>query len=130
MSDSNSDTRIGFVHCKMGIVPAWGGAARLVSIVGKTSALDLLLTGKLSDSDEASRLGLINGVVRNLDEAYNWIFEKTKHDTKVVRAAKACISNASPLTDETVEVESRIFAPLWGGPANNIALRRNIKHKT
>lgn len=130
MSGSDSDTRVGFVHSKMGIVPAWGGTSRLVGIIGKTLALDVLLSAKLYDSEEACRLGLVNGVVQDLDEAYDWIFEKTKHDARVVRAAKACVTNGSPLTNDIIEVESRIFAPLWGGPANNAALQKNIKHKT
>jgi hypothetical protein len=30
---------------------------------------------------------------------------------------------------ESLDEEKRLFAPLWGGPANRAALTQNIKHK-
>ena len=44
-------------------------------------------------------------------------------DRSVVRSLKKMIVN------QDQERESRIFAPLWGGPANLAALERNIKHR-
>ena len=44
-------------------------------------------------------------------------------DPAVVRAIKMMSVNTEP------ETESRIFAPLWGGPANVRALEKNIKHR-
>ena len=44
-------------------------------------------------------------------------------DPSVSRSLKMMTLN----TDQ--ETESRIFAPLWGGPANLKALERNIKHR-
>ena len=44
-------------------------------------------------------------------------------DPAVVRAIKMMSVNTEP------ETEARIFAPLWGGPANVRALEKNIKHR-
>ena len=44
-------------------------------------------------------------------------------DSSVVRSLKKMTVN------QDQEMESRIFAPLWGGPANVAALERNIKHR-
>ena len=44
-------------------------------------------------------------------------------DPSVIRSLKLMIVNQDP------ETESRIFAPLWGGPANMHALGNNIKHR-
>ena len=44
-------------------------------------------------------------------------------DPGVMRSLKQMTLNADP------ETEARIFAPLWGGPANLGALDRNIKHR-
>ena len=44
-------------------------------------------------------------------------------DTGVMRSMKQMTLNTDP------ETEARIFAPLWGGPANLGALDRNIKHR-
>ena len=46
-----------------------------------------------------------------------------KIDPNVVRSLKMMMINQDP------ETESRIFAPLWGGPANLDALENNIKHR-
>ena len=44
-------------------------------------------------------------------------------DLSVVSAMKKMVLNHDP------EQEARIFAPLWGGPANRAALQKNIKHR-
>lgn len=113
----------------MGIVPAWGGTSRLVQILGKRKALDVILSGSLLNSTQASELGLADGIVQDYSGALDWTLNKVKGDTSVVRAAKASVVNASQITEEMLEVERRIFAVLWGGPANKLALGMGIKHK-
>ncbi len=55
----------------LGIHPGFGGTQRLSRRIGKTKALDLLLTGRNIKADEAYALGLINDIVEDnvLDEA-------------------------------------------------------------
>lgn len=113
----------------MGIVPAWGGTSRLVQIIGRRKALDLILTGSLLNSNEAFEVGLIDGIVDNFDAAMEWILNKVKYNHIIVRATKASVVNASQISDEVLDVERRIFAPLWGSSANKLALQKNIKHK-
>ncbi len=129
LCSSHEKMRIGFVHSKMGIVPAWGGTHRLVQIVGKTKALDLLLTGSLLDKEKALHIGLVNGIANNVDESYYWLLDRVKQDVSVVRAAKAAIANAAQIPAHVIENESRLFAPLWGGRANKEALAKHIKHR-
>jgi len=47
----------------LGIIPGAGGTQRLVSAVGKAKAMEMILTGKMIDVDEAERDGLIFRVV-------------------------------------------------------------------
>lgn len=112
----------------MGIVPAWGATTRLVNIVGKRKALDLILSGALLNGKEALANGLADGIVNTLEEAQDWLLNRVKQDKNVVRAAKASVVNASMVSQEVWENERRLFAPLWGGPANKRALEMNIKH--
>jgi enoyl-CoA hydratase len=58
-----SHARLGFVHAKMGLTPAWGGLTRLVERVGPLEAARLLYSGERIDAAEALRLGLVNEVV-------------------------------------------------------------------
>lgn len=125
----NEKTGIGFVHSKMGIVPAWGGCGRLVKLVGKQNALDILSTARIMKIDEGIRLGLINGAVLSVDDAEKWLIERTKADKRVVRTLKCLVLNSVYNTDDPHDVEQRLFAPLWGGTANKAALERNIKHR-
>nr|CAD7393155.1 unnamed protein product [Timema cristinae] len=123
---------IGFVHARMGISPAWGGGIRLVHTVGPHQALDLLLTARVVPPQEAVKIGLVSSIIDSEDslgQATKWLCEKTKFDTQVVRAIKEIVSNARDDSNcDLLSEERKIFAPLWGGPANKAALLKNIRH--
>lgn len=55
--------KLGSTFVKVGLVPGDGGAYFLARVVGFAKALELVLTGRLVDSDEALRIGLVNQVV-------------------------------------------------------------------
>lgn len=48
-----------------GLFGAWGGTHRLPDIVGKSNAVDLTLSGRVIDSEEALRMGLVSRIVSN-----------------------------------------------------------------
>jgi 3-hydroxyacyl-CoA dehydrogenase/enoyl-CoA hydratase/3-hydroxybutyryl-CoA epimerase len=52
------DVRIGLPETRLGIVPAWGGCARLPRRIGIAAALDIILAGKAVPGKKAFRLGL------------------------------------------------------------------------
>jgi enoyl-CoA hydratase len=47
----------------LGIIPGYGGTQRLVQLIGKGRALELMMTGDMIDAAEAFRVGLVNHVV-------------------------------------------------------------------
>jgi len=55
--------RFGQPEVKLGVTPGFAGTQRLPRLVGKGRALDLLLTGRLVDAQEALTIGLVNRVV-------------------------------------------------------------------
>ncbi len=55
--------RFGQPEVNLGLIPGYGGTQRLVQYVGKTKALELMMTADLIDAAEAYRLGLVNYVV-------------------------------------------------------------------
>jgi enoyl-CoA hydratase len=55
--------KFGQPEVKLGLVPGYGGTQRLVHLVGKGRALELLLTASIIDANEAYRIGLVNKIV-------------------------------------------------------------------
>lgn len=60
MSESAS---LGLPEVKLGLNPGWGGTQRLPRFIGKTKALEMMLTGDFMPASEALTLGLLNKVV-------------------------------------------------------------------
>jgi enoyl-CoA hydratase/carnithine racemase len=55
--------RLGEPEITLGLAPSWGATQRLPRLIGRTRALDLLLSGRAITAQEAERYGLVNRVV-------------------------------------------------------------------
>ncbi|HEY1594965.1 MAG TPA: enoyl-CoA hydratase/isomerase family protein [Thermoleophilaceae bacterium] len=60
--------RVGTPEVTLGLLPGNGGTQRLPRLIGLGPALDLLLTGRQLQPDEARRLGVLNGLFATRDE--------------------------------------------------------------
>ena len=60
---ATESAKFGQPEVNLGIIPGYGGTQRLVQYVGKSKALELMMTGELIDAQEAYRLGLVNYVL-------------------------------------------------------------------
>ncbi len=60
---ASENAKFGQPEVKLGLIPGYGGTQRLPRFVGKSRALEMILTGKMIDAEEACRIGLINRVV-------------------------------------------------------------------
>lgn len=59
--------KFGLPELNLGIIPGAGGTQRLARIIGKGRALDMILTGKIIDGEEAERIGLVSYFVPDED---------------------------------------------------------------
>jgi enoyl-CoA hydratase len=60
---ASATARFGLPEMKLGLIPAYGGTQRLIRLLGRTRALELMLTGGSIGARAAERLGLVNVVV-------------------------------------------------------------------
>jgi enoyl-CoA hydratase len=60
---ASEETKFGFPEVSRGIIPGFGGTQRLTHLLGKTAALELLITGETFFASEAKEMGLVNHVV-------------------------------------------------------------------
>jgi enoyl-CoA hydratase len=110
--------KFGQPEIKLGIIPGAGGTQRLPRAVGKAKAMDLVLTARMMDAQEAERAGLVARIVpadKLLDEALACANQICEFSLPVVMAAKESVNRAyeSSLT-EGVLFERRMFHALFG----------------
>ncbi|HSA39431.1 MAG TPA: enoyl-CoA hydratase [Mycobacterium sp.] len=61
------NAKFGQPEIKLGVLPGMGGSQRLTRAIGKAKAMDLILTGRNMDAEEAERAGLVSRVVPTAD---------------------------------------------------------------
>ncbi|MGH2803744.1 MAG: enoyl-CoA hydratase-related protein, partial [Thermoleophilaceae bacterium] len=61
---ATEDSRLGFTERRFGVPLLDGGTQRMPRLVGLGRALDLILTGRIVEAEEAERIGLVTEVVR------------------------------------------------------------------
>ena len=109
--------RFGQPEIKLGIIPGAGGTQRLPRAVGKAKALDLVLTARMMDAQEAERAGLVSRVVpaeRVLEEALAAAASIAQFSLPAVMMAKESVQRAyeAPLA-EGLLFERRLFHSLF-----------------
>lgn len=63
MRVASPNAKFGQPEVNLGLIPGYGGTQRLIQLIGKGKALELLTTADMIDAEEAHRLGLVNHVV-------------------------------------------------------------------
>jgi enoyl-CoA hydratase len=109
--------KFGQPEIKLGVIPGAGGTQRLPRAVGKSKAMDMVLTARMMDAAEAERAGLVSRVVRAdrlIDEALAAANQICEYSLPVVMAAKESVNRAYESTlSEGVLFERRTFHALF-----------------
>lgn len=111
------NAKFGQPEIKLGVIPGAGGTQRLTRFVGKSKAMEMILTGRMMDADEAERSGLVSRVVPVddlLDEAMKTARKIAELSMPSVMIAKECVNKAYETTlKEGVMFERRVFHSLF-----------------
>jgi enoyl-CoA hydratase len=113
------DIRIGFTQVTLAIVPAWGGAERLASLVGKGRALLLAGTGQVLDAAEAQRIGLVDQILPRAAFEDGWRSLAKSLANQSAREVKRLTAGAV-----TPDEATAAFARLWVADAHWVAAER------
>ena len=111
------NARFGQPEIKLGVIPGAGGTQRLPRAIGKAKAMDLALTARPMNADEAERAGLVSRVVpfdKLMDEALGAALTICGFGQLAVMAAKECVNRAfeGGLADG-IMFERRLFQSLF-----------------
>lgn len=105
--------RFGQPEIKLGILPGSGGTQRMPRAIGKAKAMDLVLTGRMMDAEEAERAGLVSRIVpadQLFEEALKMADEIAAYSLPSVMMAKESVNRAYETTlAEGIRFERRLF---------------------
>lgn len=95
------NAKFGQPEVNLGLIPGYGGTQRLVQLIGKGKAMELLMSAHMIDANEAKQLGLVNYVT-----TAETLLDHTKKileiiNTKAPLAIAGCIKAANAVYDET-----------------------------
>jgi enoyl-CoA hydratase/carnithine racemase len=102
-------TKLGLPETRLGIIPDVGGTTRLTRLIGPARAKEIIFTGRMIDSAEAERLGIVNAVVPN-DEL------RAKGDAfaaEIALAAPLAVTYAKRVIDGAAEIDRGLQLEAW-----------------
>lgn len=100
---AGAHAKFGQPEVNLGLVPGYGGSQRLIQLVGKGKALEMLLTADMIGADEALRLGLVTHVTASGQEAVKAMEILQKIATKGPLAIQQTIHLVNAYYDKTVD---------------------------
>ena len=114
---ASDKAKFGQPEINLGVAPGIGGSQRLTRLVGKSKAMDMVLTARMMDAAEAERAGLVSRVFPHdtlLDEARAIAAKIAAQSRLAVMANKEMVNAALETTlTQGVQFERRLFHSLF-----------------
>jgi enoyl-CoA hydratase len=106
--------KFGQPEIKLGVMPGIGGSQRLTRFVGKAKAMEMCLTGRMMDADEAERSGLVSRVIPAVELLAD-----------ALKTAETIASMSLPITMMTKESINRSYETTL---AEGVRFERRVFH--
>ena len=127
------NAKFGQPEIKLGVIPGAGGTQRLTRFVGKSKAMDMVLTGRMMDAAEAERAGLVSRIVpadRLVEEALRSANVIGALSAPSVLMAKECVNRAYETTlNEGIRFERRLFHSLFATQDQKEGMRAFVEKR-
>jgi enoyl-CoA hydratase len=98
---ASENAKFGQPEVNLGLIPGYGGTQRLVQLIGKGKAMELLMSAHMIDANEAKQLGLVNYVTTPDTLLDHSIKILTIINSKAPLAVAGCIKAANAVFDES-----------------------------
>lgn len=122
---ASRSARFCFAQVKNGLTTGWGATQRLVHLLGKSRAMDLMLTGRIFGADEAVNMGFIHRLAANdvAAEAEAWAEKLVLLPKNALAAIKLLVNTAvSHPPEDVAQLEHDLFLELWTHPNHQEAV--------
>lgn len=115
---AGQSAQFGQPEIKLGVIPGMGGSQRLTRLVGKGKAMDMILTGRMMDADEAKEAGLVARIYPDdelLDASKKAAAQIASYSKSTAMVAREAVNRALETSlSEGLLFERRTFHALFG----------------
>jgi len=109
--------KFGQPEIKLGVMPGIGGSQRLTRLIGRAKAMEMCLTGRMMDAEEAERSGLVARIVPAaslLDEAMKTAETIASMSLPIAMMTKEAVNRADEMSlAEGIRFERRVFHAMF-----------------
>lgn len=130
---ASESAQFGQPEVNIGVMPGAGGTQRLTRAIGKSKAMEMVLTGRSMGAHEAEQLGLVARVVPvevYLDEAMKLANDIAARPPVAVRLAKEAVNKAfETALSEGLDYERRLFYLLFATADQKEGMRAFIEKR-
>lgn len=128
------NAKFGQPEITLGVMPGAGGTQRLTRFVGKSKAMEMCLTGRMMDAEEAERSGLVSRVVAAdelKEEALRVARKISELSRPIIMMTKESVNRAYETTlTEGVRFERRLFHSMFATEDQSEGMAAFIEKRT
>ena len=114
---ASDNARFGQPEVNLGLIPGYGGTQRLVQLIGKGRALELIMTGNMIDAPTALQYGLVNHVVAQealMDTAIGLLKTINAKAPSAISASMVAVNAVYDKSQNGYEAELEAFGNCFG----------------